>query len=230
MKTHDFLLELGTEELPPKLLINLSNSLRDNLVEELKQLGIAIGKVSAFATPRRLAVSIFKIQSHQEDQLIEKKGPSVGSPEKAIEGFAKSCGVDLNSLEKRSLGGKKYYFFHAKELGQPIKDLLPSVVEKAIKNIPITRAMKWGELDYSFARPVHWLVMLLDDEVVPANIMGLVSGNTTKGLRSSDSSSLEIPHASEYQSFMREKAQIEVDFNKRKEIIREQVTSVAKKQ
>ena len=121
----------------------------------------------------------------------------MGSPEKAIEGFAKSCGVDLNSLEKRSLGGKKYYFFHAKELGQPIKDLLPSVVEKAIKNIPITRAMKWGELDYSFARPVHWLVMLLDDEIVPANIMGLVSGKTTKGLRSSDSSSFEIPHASE---------------------------------
>ena len=74
MKTHDFLLELGTEELPPKLLINLSNSLRDNLVEELEQLGIEIGKVSAFATPRRLAVCIFKMQSHQEDQLIERKG------------------------------------------------------------------------------------------------------------------------------------------------------------
>ena len=111
MKTHDFLLELGTEELPPKLLINLSNSLRDNLVEELEQLGIEIGKVSAFATPRRLAVCIFKMQSHQEDQLIERKGPSVGSPEKAVEGFAKSCDVDLNSLEKRSLGGKEYYFF-----------------------------------------------------------------------------------------------------------------------
>ena len=228
MKTHDFLLELGTEELPHKLLINLSNSLRDNLVEELEQLGIEIGKVSAFATPRRLAVCIFKMQSHQEDQLIERKGPSVGSPEKAVEGFAKSCDVDLNSLEKRSLGGKEYYFFHTKKVGQQIKDLLPSVVDKAIKNIPIARAMKWGESDYSFARPVHWLVMLLDDEVVPANIMGLVSGNTTKGLRSSDSSSLEIPHASEYQSFMREKAQIDVDFNKRKEIIREQVSIVAK--
>ena len=189
---------------------------------------MTIGKVSAFATPRRLAVSIFKIQSYQEDQLIEKKGPSVGSPEKAIEGFAKSCGVDIKSLEKRSLGGKKYYFFHAKEVGQQIKDLLPTVVDNAIKNIPITRAMKWGKLDYSFARPVHWLVMMLDDEVVPANIMGLVSGNNTKGLRSSDSSFLEIPHASDYQSFMREKAQIEVGFNKRKEIIREQVTSVAK--
>ena len=160
MKTHDFLLELGTEELPPKLLIKLSNSLRDNVVEELEQLGIATGKVSAFATPRRLAVNIFKIQSHQEDQLVERKGPSVGSPEKAIEGFAKSCGVDLNSLGKRSLGGKEYYFFQAKEVGQKIKDLLPSAVDKAIKNIPITRAMKWGELDYSFARPVHWLMRL----------------------------------------------------------------------
>ena len=111
MKTHDFLLELGTEELPPKLQVKLSNALRDNLVEELVQLGIAIGKVSAYVTPRRLAVSILKIQSHQEDQLIESKSPTVGSPEKAIEGFAKSCGVDINSLEKRSLGGKNYYFF-----------------------------------------------------------------------------------------------------------------------
>ena len=117
MKTHDFLLELGTEELPPKLLINLSNSLRDNLVEELQQLGIAIGKVSTFATPRRLAVCICQMQSHQEDQLIEKKGPSVGSPEKAIEGFAKSSGVDLNSLEKRSLGGNEYYFFSCQGSG-----------------------------------------------------------------------------------------------------------------
>ena len=142
MKTHDFLLELGTEELPPKLLIKLSNALRDNLVVELEQLGISIGKVSAFATPRRLAVSISKIQSYQEDQLIERKGPPVGSPEKAIEGFAKSCGVDLNSLEKRSLGGKEYYFFHAKKVGQQIKDLLPSVVDKAIKNVFVSTTGK----------------------------------------------------------------------------------------
>ena len=121
MKTHDFLLELGTEELPPKLLIKLSNALRDNLVEELKQLGIAIGKVSTFATPRRLAVSISKIQSHQEDRLVEKKGPLVGSPEKAIEGFAKSCGVDINSLEKRSLGGKNTIFFIQRRWANKLK-------------------------------------------------------------------------------------------------------------
>jgi len=121
MKTHDFLLELGTEELPPKLLIKLSNSLRDNVVEELDQLGIEIGKASAFATPRRLAVCISKVQSYQEDQLIERKGPSVGSPEKAIEGFAKSCGVDLNSLEKRSLGGKDTIFFKPRKWVKKLK-------------------------------------------------------------------------------------------------------------
>ena len=103
---------------------------------------------------------------------MKRKVPQVGSPETAIEGFAKSCGVDINSLEKRSFGGKKYYFFHAKEIGQKIEELLPIVVDRAIKNVPITRAMKWGELDYSFVRPVHWLVMMLDDKVVPANIMG----------------------------------------------------------
>ena len=133
MKTHDFLLELGTEELPPKLLINLSNSLRDNLVEELEKLGIEIGKVSAFATPRRLAISISKMQSYQEDQLIEKKGPSVGSPEKAIEGFAKSCGVDLNSLEKRSLGGKEYYFFMPKSWVNQLKTCFRVSLKKQSK-------------------------------------------------------------------------------------------------
>ena len=97
----------------------------------------------------------------------------------------KSCGVDISELEKRSLGNKEYYFYKAQEAGKSIQSLLPRVIESSINNIPITRAMKWGNLDYSFVRPVHWLiVMMLDNEVVPAHIMGLESGNTTRGLRS----------------------------------------------
>ena len=228
MKTHDFLLELGTEELPPKLLVKLSSSLKDNIINELKQLNISTSNVIAYATPRRLAITIAELQSKQQDQIIEKKGPLVESPDKAIKGFAKSCGVGISELEKRSLGNKEYYFYKAKEAGKSIQSLLPRVIESSINNIPITRAMKWGDLDYSFVRPVHWLVMMLDNEVVPAHIMGLESGNTTKGLRSNEDTHLEISHANKYHSIMLNEAKIEVDFNKRKEIIRQQVLSVAK--
>jgi len=229
MKTHDFLLELGTEELPPKLLKNLSNALKDNLVAELKSLDLTMGEVKVFATPRRLAVSIANLQSEQEDQLIERKGPAVGSPDKAIEGFARSNGVDVSALEKRVLGDKEYFFFKSEKVGEKTDALLPNAVETAINNIPITRAMQWGDLDYSFVRPVHWLVMLLDDAVVPAVIMGLESGNVTKGLRFTGEQFFEISHANQYQSLMNNKAQIEVDFDTRKETIREQVNAVAAK-
>ena len=226
MKTHDFLLELGTEELPPKLLLKLSNSLRDNLSQELNKLNISSKTIKAFATPRRLAVSISELQSKQQDQIIEKKGPSTQSPEMAVNGFAKSCGVNVDELEMKELGGKEYFFYTKEEPGQEIRDLLPAIIEKSIKNIPITRAMKWGDLDYSFVRPVHWLVVMLDKDIVKANIMGLESGRESKGLRFSGLN-LEFAHAKDYESMMNKEAKILVDFGKRKELIRSQILAVA---
>ena len=227
MKTHDFLLELGTEELPPKLLLKLSNSLRDNLSQELNKLNISSKTIKAFATPRRLAVSISELQSKQQDQIIEKKGPSTQSPEMAVNGFAKSCGVNVDELEIKELGGKEYFFYTKEESGQEIRDLLPAIIEKSIKDIPITRAMKWGDSDYSFVRPVHWLVVMLDKDIVKANIMGLESGRESKGLRFSGSN-LEFAHAKNYESMMNKEAKILVDFGKRKELIRSQILAVAK--
>ena len=145
MKTHDFLLELGTEELPPKLLLKMSNSLRDNFEQELNKLNLNFNNIKAFATPRRLAVTISDLQNKQQDQVIEKKGPSTQSPEVAIKGFAKSCGVSVDELEKKELAGTEYFFYSEEESGQSIKDLLQSIVEKSIKDIPITRSMKWGD-------------------------------------------------------------------------------------
>ena len=228
MKTHDFLLELGTEELPPKLLLKLSNSLKDNLSLELQKLNIGLDTIKAFATPRRLAISISALQSKQKDQIIEKKGPSTQSPEMAINGFAKSCGVDVTDLEKKELGGKEYFFYSKEESGQLISDLLPQAIEKSIKNIPIIRAMRWGSTDYSFVRPVHWLVLMLDKNVVPAKIMGLESGRATRGLRFKESS-IDLSHAKDYEQIMSDNAEILVDFSKRKELIRDQVLSVAQK-
>ena len=227
MKSHDFLLELGTEELPPKLLLSLSNSLKDNLSHELNKLNISYNIIKAFATPRRLAISVSELQSKQQDQVIEKKGPSTQSPETAINGFANSCGVLVDELEKKELGGKEYFFYSKEEPGENIKDLLPAIIEKSIKDIPITRAMKWGDSEYSFVRPVHWLVLMLDKDIVNANIMGLESGRVSRGLRFQEVS-LNFSHANEYEQTMKDKAQILVDFSKRKELIRSQILSVAK--
>ena len=227
MKTHDFLLELGTEELPPKLLLSLSNSLKDNLSNGLNKLNISYNVIKAFATPRRLAISVSELQSKQQDQVIEKKGPSTQSPETAVNGFAKSCGVTVDELEKKELGGKEYFFYSKEEPGENIKDLLPVIIEKSIKDIPITRAMKWGDSEYSFVRPVHWLVLMLDKDIVNANIMGLESGRVSRGLRFQEVS-LNFSNANEYEQTMKDKAQILVDFSKRKELIRSQILSVAR--
>jgi glycyl-tRNA synthetase beta chain len=135
--------------------------------------------------------------------------------------------VSVDELEKKELAGKEYFFYSKEEPGQSIKDLLPSIIERSIKDIPITRSMKWGDSDYSFVRPVHWLVVMLDKDVVNANIMGLKSGRESKGLRFQDSI-LKFTHANEYENLMSQKAQILVDFNKRKELIRDQILSVAK--
>jgi glycyl-tRNA synthetase beta chain (EC 6.1.1.14) len=227
MSTQDFLLELGTEELPPKLLKQLSNALTNNVITQLSELNLSYTKVASFATPRRLAVLVSDLQCQQEDQLIERKGPAVSAPDQAVEGFAKSCGVAKSDLEQKSFGKADYYFFTKEQKGLKTQDLLQDIVDTAIKKIPITRAMRWGDLDFNFVRPTHWLIMMLGSDVVEATVMGLTSGNTTRGLRFTGEQAFSIDHAGDYRQVLFDKAQIEVDFDARKEMIREQVMQVA---
>mgnify|MGYP002525173943 FL=1 len=227
MRTQDFLLELGTEELPPKLLKQLSNALKNNVTTQLSELNLSYTKVVSFATPRRLAVLVSDLQLQQEDQLIERKGPAVSAPDQAVEGFAKSCGVSKVDLGKKAFGKADYYFFTKEQKGLKTQDLLQDIVDTAIKKIPITRAMRWGDLDFNFVRPTHWLIMMLGSDVVEATIMGLTSGNTTRGLRFTGEKTFSIDNAGDYRQTLFDKAQIEVDFDARKEIVREQVIQVA---
>ncbi|ALE52897.1 glycine-tRNA synthetase subunit beta [Candidatus Thioglobus autotrophicus] len=227
MNTQDFLLELGTEELPPKLLPKLSQALTANLVKELSELKLSHAKVESFATPRRLAVLVRDLQCQQEDQIIERKGPSVSAPEQAVEGFAKSCGVLSSELDKKPFGKSDYYFFSKEQKGLEAKDLLAQVVDTAIKNIPIAKPMRWGSSEQQFVRPTHWLVMLLGAEVIQTQVMGLNAGNVTHGLRFTGPKTIEIDQAKNYRTIMQQQAQIEVDFDTRKEMIRQQVIQVA---
>ncbi|KAA0446658.1 MAG: glycine--tRNA ligase subunit beta, partial [Candidatus Thioglobus sp.] len=227
MNTKDFLLELGTEELPPKMLRQLSNDLSANLTKQFDGLKLSYSKVENFATPRRLAVLVSDLQCQQDEQKIEHKGPAIGSKEAAIAGFAKSCGVDKSNLQQKSFGETDYYFFSKQQKGLKIQDLLENIVDTAIKKIPITRAMRWGDLDFNFVRPVHWLIILLDADIIPATVMGLTSGRTTRGLRFTFETKFDIDKAQNYQKTLLQNAKIEPDFSKRKEIIRQQITKVA---
>ncbi|MBE8189466.1 MAG: glycine--tRNA ligase subunit beta [Candidatus Thioglobus sp.] len=228
MKTSDFLLELGCEELPPKLLKQLSKALTDNILAEFAEANLAYEKAQTFATPRRLAVLVFGLQLQQNERLIERKGPAISASEQAISGFAKSCGIAQNDLKQKTFSGADYYFFSKKQKGLQAQDLLENIVAKALKKIPITRAMRWGSSDVSFVRPVHWLLILLGKEIVPAEIMGLNSGRITYGLRFSSEPKFSINEAKNYQKILMEKAQIEVDFEARKQTIRQQIIQVAK--
>ncbi|BBB22852.1 glycyl-tRNA synthetase beta subunit [Abyssogena phaseoliformis symbiont OG214] len=228
MNTQDFLLELGCEELPPKRLQQLSNALTHNLTTELDKLKLSYSSVESFATPRRLAVLVSNLQLQQNDQTIERKGPPISAPNQAIEGFAKSCGVAKNVLAKKVFGKTEYYFFTKQQKGFKTIDLLESAIDASIQNIPIAKPMRWSDLDTYFVRPTHWLIMMLGSDVVPASIMGLTSNNTTRGLRFTGERTFGIAYAKDYQKTLLEKAQIEVNFNARKEIIRKQVMQVAK--
>jgi glycyl-tRNA synthetase beta chain len=227
MSTQDFLLELGTEELPPKLLKQLSNALTNNVTTQLSGLNLSYTKVMSFATPRRLAVLVSDLQLQQEDQLIERKGPAVSAPDQAVEGFAKSCGISKADLQQKAFGKADYYFFTKEQKGLKTQDLLQEIVDTAIKKIPITRAMRWGDLDFNFVRPTHWLIMMLGSDVVEATVMGLTSSNTTRGLRFTGEQTFNIDNAGDYRQTLFDKAKIEVDFDARKEIVREQVMQVA---
>jgi len=229
MNTQDFLLELGTEELPPKLLQKISNALTTNLTDQLSELKLSFGKVESFATPRRLAVLVRDLQLQQDDQTVERKGPALSAPDQAVEGFAKSCGVSKQDLSHKAFGKADYYFFTKEQKGLKTTDLLEEVVDTAIKKIPIAKPMRWGNLDFTFVRPTHWLVMMLGSEVVPATVMGLSAGNTTKGLRFTGEQEFGIDNAADYQQTLFDRAQIEVDFDARKQIIRKQVMQVASK-
>ncbi|RUM82171.1 MAG: glycine--tRNA ligase subunit beta, partial [Candidatus Thioglobus sp.] len=227
MSTQDFLLELGTEELPPKLLKQLSKALTNNVTIQLSELNLSYTKAVSFATPRRLAVLVSDLQLQQEDRLIERKGPAVSAPDQAVEGFAKSCGVSKADLRQKVFGKADYYFFTKEQKGLKTQDLLQDIVDTAIKKIPITRAMRWGDLDFNFVRPTHWLIMMLGSDVVEATVMGLTSGNTTRGMRFTGEQTFSIDNAGDYRQTLFDKAQIEVDFDARKEMVREQVMQVA---
>lgn len=227
MSKQDFLVELGTEELPPKALLKLSKSFQAGVVEGLKNESLAHGAVQSFATPRRLAVLVSALDTKQADRLIEKFGPAVkaafdadGNSTRAADGFAKSCGVTVADLGRADKDGVEKLAYSSMLPGKSTGELLPAIVDAALAKLPIPKRMRWGASRDEFVRPVHWLVMLFGEEVVPSTIMGVDSGADSFGHRFHHPDKIRINKASDYEALLLEPGNVVADFAKRRELIR----------
>jgi glycyl-tRNA synthetase beta chain len=206
------LVEIGTEELPPKALDELALAFRDGVVQGLERRGVAFGRegVHALWTPRRLAVLIDAVEVQQPDQEIERRGPAVsagfdpaGKPTKALIGFAQSCGVDIAALQKLRTDKGEWFVHRALKKGEPTASLVPQLVAEALKTLPIPKPMRWGDRDITFVRPAHWVVMLLGDKVIDGEVLGLKSDRMSRGHRFMNGKSVWISTAAGYVDALR---------------------------
>ncbi len=235
MDIQDLLIEIGTEELPPKALQNLSKVFCQKIVEGLKEAGVEQGAFTPYATPRRLAVLIKDVAENQADQNIERKGPHIkaayqadGSASKAALGFARSCAVNMADITTTQTSKGEYLFYQATAKGAPTASLLQIIIENALKQLPIPKRMRWGEKTVEFVRPVHWLIVRHGYKVIPCTVLGIDAGSDSMGHRFHYPKRATIRALADYEKQL-EKAYVMVSFEKRKSIIIEQATNIAKK-
>ena len=223
MTTQNFLVEIGTEELPPKALKTLATSFADNVEAELNQADLSFDKIEWFAAPRRLAVKVLNLATQQPSKEIEKRGPAVsaafdaeGKPTKAAEGWARGCGITVDQAERIATDKGEWLVHRAKIEGQPTKNLLNDIVANALAKLPIPKPMRWADKTVQFIRPVHTVTMLLGDELIEGEILGVASARTIRGHRFLGEKEFEIQHADQYPQLLREKGSVVADFNERK--------------
>ncbi|WP_237068132.1 glycine--tRNA ligase subunit beta [Microbulbifer guangxiensis] len=230
----DFLVELGTEELPPTALRTLMEAFADGIAQGLKAAELEYGDLKAYAAPRRLAVAVSGLAEKQQDKQVEKLGPAVqaafdkdGKPSRAAEGFARSNGVTVEQLSRKDTDKGERLAFISEQKGAATDTLLPGIVDKALAQLPIPKRMRWGARREEFVRPVHWLLMLFGNRVVDGEVLGLKAGNTTRGHRFHCNRELEIHSAQDYVQQLRDPGYVVADFAERREMILEQVTAEA---
>jgi glycyl-tRNA synthetase beta chain len=236
MKHADFLVELGTEELPPKALLTLSEAFRDGLQSRIDAAALSHGDVQAFATPRRLAVRVKKLALQQPEQKIQRRGPPVtaafdkaGAPTRAATAFAESCGVPVAQLGRETdPKGNECLSYSGVKPGAAAVELLPGFVTEALNALPIPKRMRWGAGEAQFVRPVHWLVMLLGKAIVRATVLDVPAGNKTFGHRFHSSAPLLLTSPAGYESTLK-RGKVIADFAVRRELIRGGVTALASK-
>ncbi|MSP27833.1 MAG: glycine--tRNA ligase subunit beta [Methylococcales bacterium] len=222
------LFELGSEELPPKTLLKLSNALLDGIVQGLNAAELGFTASKAYATPRRLAVFIENLASSQPDKTVEKRGPAIqaafapdGSPSKAALGFASSCGTTFDQLERLKTDKGEWLSYTQAVKGQNTEELIADIIRTSIANLPIAKRMRWGSFTTEFVRPVHWAVLLYGDNVIETEILGLQTGRETRGHRFHEPQKISIDKPENYADILYTQGKIIADIEQRKAIIKD---------
>lgn len=228
----DLLVEIGTEELPPRALQPLARAFAGEIHNGLDKQNLKHGMHTWYATPRRLTVIVNNLVLRQADHVQVRRGPAVaaayddaGMPTRALAGFARSCGAEIDQLETETTDKGSWITYRSMLKGQAAADLLPGIITTALARLPIPRRMRWGATDDEFVRPVHWVMVMLGREVVPCTIMNCSAGNETRGHRFHHPQPLKMTSARSYLKKLREKGHVIADFNERKEAILTQVAT-----
>jgi glycyl-tRNA synthetase beta chain len=229
----DFIVEIGTEELPPKALQTLATAFEQNIVDELTKLGLAFAGSAWYAAPRRLAVRVNQLAAQQADKIVEKRGPALagafdaaGEPTKAAQAWAASNGISVAQAERLETDKGAWLVHKATVLGADTVSLLPAVVTTALAKLPIAKPMRWGHSTAEFIRPVHTVVMLYGNDIVPATVLGKASGRHTHGHRFHAPALVEIANADSYLATL-EQAYVVADYAKRRAFIAAEVAKTA---
>ncbi len=236
MSGADFLVEIGTEELPPKALRSLMNAFADGLETAVDEARLGRGDVHAYASPRRLAVLIENLDAAQEDRTTTQKGPPTtvafdddGNPTPAAMAFAKKCGVAVEDLGREKTDKGEWLVSDVVEKGLKTGELMPDLIERSLASLPIPRRMRWGAGDAEFVRPVHWVVLLHGTKTIKTSIMGIAAGNKTLGHRFHSSKPITIKSPGDYLQALEDDGHVIADFARRRELVRKGVEDAAKK-
>ena len=236
MSEKTFLVEIGTEELPPKALRSLAESFAANVTAELDAANLTYGDVKWFAAPRRLALKITKLAATQPDREVEKRGPAIaaafdaeGRPSKAAEGWARGCGITVDQAERLSTDKGEWLLYRALVKGERVEALLPNIITSSLAKLPIPKLMRWGASDTQFVRPVHTVTLLLDNEVVPATILGIQSDRVIRGHRFMGEPEFTLEHADQYPEVLAQRGKVIADYEQRKTLIKRDAEEAARK-
>ena len=224
----DLLFELGSEELPPKSLLTLSQALADQVRAGLDKAGLAHGSITAYATPRRLALWVRELVTMQPDQTVERRGPAVaaayqadGTPSKALEGFLRSTGATPEQLQVTTVGKNAWVSVSQHIAGEASENLIPDILQRALAALPIAKRMRWGQGVAEFVRPVHWVVLLWGNAVIPARILDLETGRDTRGHRFHHPDRIRLDNPADYAVTLQATGQVIAGFAERRELIRQ---------
>ena len=230
----DFLVEIGTEELPPKALRALMEAFATRLAANIDEARLEHGDVQSFASPRRLAVLVQKLAAQQEERNVSQKGPPIkiafdadGNTTPAASAFAKKCGTDVSELKRVITDQGEWLSYESIEPGQSVADLLPSLVEDALSALPIPRRMRWGDGEVEFVRPIHWVVLLHGTKALMAKVLGIATGNKSRGHRFHASGAVTISSPEVYLETLEADGFVIADFARRREMVREGVDAAA---